>query len=406
VAGALGHVPPPIEKSAALDPLKLSLSVTGSVWLLVMVTLFAAVEPNFTLPNTELVLEVLRPPIPVPESATCCGLVVALSLIVSVASCDPSEAGLNATPSVQDFRGATLTGIAPQVPCPFNAYSGSEVAALETISWFLLPLLDTVTVLGEVVPTATLPKASGEVTDIEVVGVAVGVGVTVAVAVAVEVAVAVAVAVGVAVAVEVAVAVSVAVWVGVAVAEAVGVAVVVAVAVEDAVGVALTVGVAVAVGVAVVVAVAVADAVGVAVTVGVAVAVEVVVAVDVAVEVAVAVRVAVAVAVALAVAVAVAVAVEVLVAVGVAVAVDVGVGVDPTTATIACDAWLLVVATPVTVNVSLPRVAPEFEVRVSVDDAPAVTDGGTKAPVTPDGKPITASVTLSADPDLSAVETV
>jgi hypothetical protein len=61
---------------------------------------------------------------------------------------------------------------------------------------------------------------------------------------------------------------------------------------------------------------------------------------------------------------------------------------------------------PVTVNVSEPRVAPAVEVRVRVDDAPAVTEGGTKAPVTPDGNPITANVTLSADPDLRVVETV
>jgi hypothetical protein len=155
--------------------------------------LVAAVEPNFTLPNVELVLEVLKPPMPVPERATCCGLVVALSLSASVALCRPSEAGVNATPSEQDLRGATVTGIAPQVPVPLNAYSGSEVVALETISGFLLPLLDTVTVLVEVVATATLPNASEEVTDIEVVGVAVGVVVAVAVAVGVTVAVSVAV---------------------------------------------------------------------------------------------------------------------------------------------------------------------------------------------------------------------
>ena len=67
---------------------------------------------------------------------------------------------------------------------------------------------------------------------------------------------------------------------------------------------------------------------------------------------------------------------------------------------------MLVAATPVTVKVSLPRVAPAVEVRVSVDDPPAVTEGGTNAPVTPDGSPITARVTLSATPDLRAVETV
>ena len=209
--------------------------------MLVTVKLVAAVEPNLTLPKVELVLEVLRPPMPVPESATCCGLVVALSLMARVALCKPSEAGVKATPSEHDLRGPTDTGIAPQVPFPFKAYSGSVVIALETINGFLLPLLDTVTVLAEVVPTATLPNASEELTDTVVVAVAVGVAVIVAVAV--EVAVAVAVGVAVAVAVEVAVAVAVAVLVAVAVEVAVGVAVVVAVAV--AVSVAVTVAVAV-----------------------------------------------------------------------------------------------------------------------------------------------------------------
>ena len=167
------------------------------------VRLVVAAEPNLTLPNNEVVLEVLNPPIPVPESDTCCGLVVALSLSASVALCRPSEPGVNATPSEQDFRGPTVTGIAPQVPFPFNAYSGSDVIALETISGWLLPLLDTVTVLAEVVPTATFPNASDEVTDTVVVAVAVGVAVIVAVAVVVAVEVAVAVAVGVAVAVAV-----------------------------------------------------------------------------------------------------------------------------------------------------------------------------------------------------------
>ncbi len=150
---------------------------------MVTVTLFAAVEPNFTLPNTEVVLEVLKPPMPVPESATFCGLVMELSPSASVALCEPSEAGVNATPSEQDLRGATVTGIAPQVPVPLNAYSGSDVVALEMISGWVLPLFDTVTVLVEFVPTATLPNASEEAADIEVVGVAVGVAVDVAVAV-------------------------------------------------------------------------------------------------------------------------------------------------------------------------------------------------------------------------------
>ena len=79
-------------------------------------------RPNFTLPNTRLVFDVVKPAIPAPLSETCCGLVVALSKIFSVALCAPSALGVNATPSVQVVLGATAIGIAPHVPVPLRAY--------------------------------------------------------------------------------------------------------------------------------------------------------------------------------------------------------------------------------------------------------------------------------------------
>jgi hypothetical protein len=194
--------------------------------------------PNFSLPNTRLLFEIVRSTMPVPLSPTVCGLLAALSPTVSVALCAPAAFGVNATANVQDFKGASVTGIAPHVPVPLSAYSaGSDDAAPEMTSELVLPVLRTVRFFATVWPTATSPNASEAVTDMEVVGVAVGVAVRVAVAVAVAVAVFVGVAVAVNVAVAVAVEVVVAVAVAVCVAVAVGVAV--AVAVRVAVGVAV-----------------------------------------------------------------------------------------------------------------------------------------------------------------------
>src|SRR5208337_2351753 len=170
-------------------------------------------EPSFTLPNASLAGVTVMSTVPVPLSVTCCGLVAVLSLSVSVALCAPSVLGVNATPSVHNALGATVTGIAPHVPVPLTAYSESDGIALEMTSELVLPVFSTVRFFVTVSPTGSLPNASDAVTNIEVVGVAVGVAVAVAVAVGVAVAVAVAVAVGVAVAV----AVTVAVAVGVAV---------------------------------------------------------------------------------------------------------------------------------------------------------------------------------------------
>ena len=128
---------------------------------------------------------------PVPESVECCGLVLVLSKIVTEALCVPIALGVNASPSVQVVLGATVMGIGPQFPVLFIAYSaGSDEIAPEMISGFVAPVLLTVRFFVTVSPTATLPNASDDVSDIVVVGVAVAVGVavTVEVVVAVEVA--------------------------------------------------------------------------------------------------------------------------------------------------------------------------------------------------------------------------
>jgi hypothetical protein len=86
-------------------------------------------------------------------------------------------------------------GMAPHVPVPLSAYSGSDGVALEMISEWVGPVLEIVRFFVRDCPTATLPNASEGVTEMEVVGVAVAVGVEVAVFVAVWVAVEVGVAV-------------------------------------------------------------------------------------------------------------------------------------------------------------------------------------------------------------------
>jgi len=91
-----------------------------------------------------LLVEVVRSARPAPLSVTCCGLVVALSLIVIVAPCEPTAVGVNPTPIVHDAVGASVTGIAPHVPVPVIAYSGSEGVAPETTSELVLPVLLTV----------------------------------------------------------------------------------------------------------------------------------------------------------------------------------------------------------------------------------------------------------------------
>jgi hypothetical protein len=222
----------------------------------------AGLRPNFSLPNTRLVFDIVRPAMPVPDSAECCGLLLALSSSVSVALCNPSAPGVKVTGTVQVVLGATVIGIDPQVPAPLTTYSaGSETVALEMTNEWVAPVLSTVKFFVAEWPKATLPKAREAVTDTVVVGVAVGVAVIVgtAVAVAVLVAVAVDVAVLVAVAVAVFVGVEVVVAVRVAVLVTVGVGVDVPVAVAVAVLVAVAVGELVAVGVAVLVGVAVGE---------------------------------------------------------------------------------------------------------------------------------------------------
>jgi len=106
--------------------------------------------PNLTLPYTRLLFERVRSARPAPVSVTCCGLVVTLSKTMSDALCAPTASGVNATPSVHDPKGETVTGIGPHVPLPLSAYSESDGVAPEMTSELVLPVLCTVRFLVSV----------------------------------------------------------------------------------------------------------------------------------------------------------------------------------------------------------------------------------------------------------------
>lgn len=116
---------------------------------MVTATVLIPLAPNFSLRNVRLLAEVVRVTVPVPLSAECCGLVVALSVRVSVALCAPTVAGAKVSPSVQFPLGATVIGAMPQVPAPVTVNSaGSDDTALEMISGWVAPVLVTVTVFA------------------------------------------------------------------------------------------------------------------------------------------------------------------------------------------------------------------------------------------------------------------
>ena len=66
--------------------------------------------------------------------------------------------------------------------------------------------------------------------------------------------------------------------------------------------------------------------------------------------------------------------------------------------------WVAEAAVPVIVTVTgPPRVAAPLAVRVSVELPPAVTEVGLNEAVTPDGRPLAARATDSAEPETRAV---
>jgi hypothetical protein len=99
--------------------------VNAALWAFVRVTLFAElVLPTAVLPKLRLATESVTGAVPLPLSETVCGLVIALSLKVSVPAAAPTPVGVKVTPTVQFPLAATL---APQV---FVAIANGPVATM------------------------------------------------------------------------------------------------------------------------------------------------------------------------------------------------------------------------------------------------------------------------------------
>jgi hypothetical protein len=133
-----------------------------------------AFDPIFVLLNMKLVGVTDMSIVPVPVAATCCGLVLVLSLTKSVALCIPSVLGVNPIAIVQVCMDASPPP--GQVVAPVAANSGSFEVTLPMNNNFV-PVFLTVMFLVTLSLTGTLPKASALVVVREVVGVAVGVAV-------------------------------------------------------------------------------------------------------------------------------------------------------------------------------------------------------------------------------------
>lgn len=118
------------------------------------------VEPSLTVPKLRLVglaltVPVLEPPVPVPETATCCGLLASLSVKVRVAARVPAAVGLKSMPMVQVEEAARLM---PQL-----FWLIAKSAALVPANLMLLMLTAELPVLVRVTDFAplVLPTATG-----------------------------------------------------------------------------------------------------------------------------------------------------------------------------------------------------------------------------------------------------
>ena len=171
------QVPPLTVKSPALGPLMMRPSETELVCLLETVTVLTTLVPNVVLPIAKLFGVTVMSTVPVPNSATCCGLVAVLSLTESVALRAPSASGVKPIAIVHVRVGESPP--AGQVVAPVANSAGSLEVTLPMNSR-CVPVFLTVRFLVDVSPTEVLEKASDVGTDI-VVGVLVAVGVEVAV---------------------------------------------------------------------------------------------------------------------------------------------------------------------------------------------------------------------------------
>ena len=108
-AGSVEVQEPPVTlKSPGFDPLKAggNVSATALVWKLCTVIALTFVDPIFVLVNMKLAGVTVISTVPLPVSATLCGLVEVLSTIESVAPRAPSALGVKPIAIVQLVSGA------------------------------------------------------------------------------------------------------------------------------------------------------------------------------------------------------------------------------------------------------------------------------------------------------------
>src|SRR5947207_5198574 len=151
----------PVVKSPGLAPVSATLVMARfAASVLVTVTVWAAlVVPTSWLPKERPAAEKLAP-VPLPVSATLCGLLLALSAKVRLAVRVPAVAGVKATSTLQVPPGATAAAEQLSALLAKSPALAPASVTLVTLS-VLLPMLVTATVwVGLATPTYWPPKST------------------------------------------------------------------------------------------------------------------------------------------------------------------------------------------------------------------------------------------------------
>ena len=145
-----------VAETAKCPVVEIAIPVRSTGWLFVNVNVFAAlVVPTFCFAKTALAGVNVAGSTPVPDSATVCGLLAALSVKVSVPVRSPEAIGVKVMLTLQLLFAAR---VAPQV---FAEIAKSPLGVMLLISSVAVLVFFSVTVLaGLVVPTASSPKLS------------------------------------------------------------------------------------------------------------------------------------------------------------------------------------------------------------------------------------------------------
>jgi len=137
-----------------------------TAWLFVTVTVCDVLsQPTAKLPKSRLVGEIVTGdiPVPVPDSVTVCGLLLASVLIVNVPGSAPDAVGAKATPIEQLAPGASVPGLGQVVPEATSVYPDDTASELIFSVTKLCSFIRPTTLVALVVFTATLPKLNAVV---------------------------------------------------------------------------------------------------------------------------------------------------------------------------------------------------------------------------------------------------